>query len=306
MKHIKILTDALTQWSKLYRSFGDYSVTTLLKPPRMVQLERRHKQDVVREPEQQVSAFIGTGVHSLFEECLRLQSILDPRYEVERTVYDKIEDRLITGKFDILWDGKHLYDVKTCKVWKKVFDPNMIEWHQQLNIYAYLLKTRGCDISSINIIAVYMDWQRQRSFRDDSGYPPEPIVEYELKLWPHEVTDAFVRERINLMKNTEDIEDNALPPCTNDEMWSRDSDTSYAVMAAPASPRALKVCASIQEAREYASQSKSVKPGISFIEIRRPERKRCESWCDGKNFCNQYAEYASRKQGGELREKVIL
>lgn len=262
----------------------------------MLHLEKRYGSLVKREPEQQVSAFIGTGVHSMFEESLRLQSILDPRYDVERTVFDKIEGRLITGKFDILWDSKHLYDIKTCKVWKKVFDPNMEEWHQQLNIYAYLLRNRGVDVKSINVIAVYMDWQRQRSFRSDDDYPPEPIIEYELNMWPHEVTDQFLRTRLKAVIATENTADDALPHCTNDEMWSRDKDTTYAVMPSASAPRASKVCATLVEAKEYAAQSKSIKTGISFIEIRRPERKRCEMWCDGKLFCSQYKIYSENRK----------
>ena len=619
MKNIKILTDALTQWDKRYRSFGDYSVTTLLNPPRMVQLNKRHKNDVVRTPEQQIAAFIGSGVHLMFEESLKLQAVLEPEYSVERTVYDKIEDRLITGKFDILWNERHLYDIKTCfsedteiltpsgwklfkdldndlvaqynikgeiefvfptdfikstsdkmyeiknsrgsynqfitpdhrvvysrfngtiqektadkikpngrmkfpvsgikingennlsflerfliayqadgcfgkknntgktkgyrkvyfsfkkdrkkerfqwildnlkleykktesksrlgfttwyvqvpinlpktfewvnlntisgiwcreflielsnwdchilsdctlisysskiklnvdivqaicaltgysskyllveknkensnwsnshvlyirpcysftgqqinknlveqkqnvycvsvpsgmivvrrnncvcisgncKTWKKVFDPDMVEWHEQLNIYALMLHNRGLDIRSINIIACYLDWDQKRSFRNED-YPQTRVVEYQLSLWPWEVTDKFLRSRINLMKNCEEVDDGSLPLCTDEEMWVRNKDVDYAVLASANSARALKVCSSFEEATLYAQSSKSVKHGVSFIEIRRPERKRCEQWCDAAPWCQQFKEYASKKEAGNYWERINL
>ena len=254
MKHIKVLMDALNQWSKRYKSYGDYSVTTLLNSPRQVHLQKRYGSQVIREPEQQVAAFIGTGVHSMFEESLRLQAILDPKYEIERTVFDKIQNRLITGKFDILYDNKHLYDIKTCKVWKKVFDPDLVEWHQQLNMYAWMLRNRGLDIKSINVIAIYMDWQQQRAFRDDS-YPNAPIIEYELKLWQDDYTEKYINGRIKLMVESETLTDEQLPFCSSEEMWQRASETTFAVMPKKEATRASKVFSTMEEAKEYARGS---------------------------------------------------
>jgi hypothetical protein len=228
----------------------------------------------------------------MFEESLRLHSVRDPEYEVERRVFDKIQDRLITGQFDILYNGKHLYDIKTCKVWKKVFDPDMVEWHQQLNLYAWMLRNRGLDIKSINIIAVYMDWQKQRAFRDD-GYPPEPIVEYELQMWQDTYAEEYMNTRVRLMKDSEMLPDNELPLCTMDEMWQREKDTKYAVFQKKDAARAAKVCDTIDAATEFALSKK-----CDIIEVRRPERTRCENWCDGRDWCNQYREYAARKEAG--------
>jgi hypothetical protein len=305
MREIKILTDALSVWGKRYRNFGDYSVTTLLNPVRMVQLLKRYGDKVEREPAKQISAFIGSGVHAAFEDSLKLQSLLDSRYDVERTVFDKIEDRLVAGKFDVLFDNKHLYDIKTCKTWKKIFDPNMEEWHKQLNIYAYLLKRRGVPIKSINIIAIYLDWQVKHKMNNPE-YPPESVVEYELTMWEYDNTDAYLRERVSAMKAAEEVPDDALPYCTNEEMWARDTDTSYAVMPQEGAARALKVCHSMQDAVEYARGSKSVRPAISYIEVRKPLRKRCEEWCDVNKFCNQYAAYLKTKEGGKVCQKIML
>jgi hypothetical protein len=286
--------DALNQWSKRYKSYGDYSVTTLLNSPRQVHLQKRHGAQVVREPEQQIAAFIGTGVHSMFEESLRLQAILDPKYEIERTVFDKIQNRLITGKFDILYDNKHLYDIKTCKVWKKVFDPDLVEWHQQLNMYAWMLRNRGLDIKSINVIAIYMDWQQQRSFRDDS-YPNEPIIEYELKLWQDDYTEKYINGRIKLMVESETLTDEQLPFCTTEEMWQRASETTYAVMPKKEATRASKIFPTLEEAKGYGRDKFATSPD-AFIEIRRPDRTRCERWCDGKDWCSQYRDYSANKE----------
>jgi hypothetical protein len=308
MKNIWMLTDALEMWQRRSRSFGDYSVTTLLKPPRVVHLEKRYGNLVTRPPESLIAAFMGHGIHSAFEENLKMKSILDPRYDIERSIMDKIEDRIISGRFDVLWDGEHLYDFKTCKTWKKVFDPNMVEWHQQLNVYAHLLRNRGLDIKTINIVALYMDWSRMRALRD-KDYPQSPVVEYELNTWPDEVAGTFLRERINIMKEAEDKADASLPLCTTEERWMRFENgtaTQFAVMSKPAAVRALKVCNTLDEAHEVAANSKAVVPGVSFIEVRYAVAKRCEDFCAVNNYCTQYQEYMTMKTNSNLTDKIML
>jgi hypothetical protein len=271
-------------------------------------LEKRYGSLVVREPEQQVAAFIGTGVHSMFEECLRLHAACDQSYEVERSVFDKIEDRLISGRFDILYNGKHLYDIKTCKTWKLIYDPFMKEWVEQQNIYAYMLRNRGVDVRSINIIAVYLDWLEGNVARMGEKYPKSRVEEYELPLWDMSKADEFIRSRINMMKDAEKIADNDLPLCTDEEMWVRNEEIVYAVVADPKAGRSLKNCSSLQEAYDFvhSSNSKKLCPGTSYIEIRKPSRKRCEHWCDGASWCNSYLAYRERQQNGNVDEKIYL
>ena len=108
MEQIKILKDAMDIWQRRYRSIGDYSATTLLNPPRMVQLQKRYPEAQERTVASQLAAFVGSGVHAFFEEMLRYKAVVEPRYELERTVMDKVCDRVITGKFDVLWNERHL------------------------------------------------------------------------------------------------------------------------------------------------------------------------------------------------------
>lgn len=301
MKEIKILTDALDVWSKQYKAYGDYSVTTLLDSPRIVQLTRRHKDEIVRPPEQQVSAFIGSCVHAGFEKSLRLQSLIDDRYDIERTVFDKIEDRLITGKFDILLNQRHLYDIKTCKTWKHVFDPQHREWTEQLNLYAYLLQRRGVEVRSINIIALYLDWvEREMLARPE--YPRKPVEEYELTLWYYEDADLFIKDKIKTMKAAEEMPDEHLPLCTSDQMWERNIDGQFAVLKDDKAQRAARKFDTMVEAVAYAKEK-----GHAIVEKRLPVRTRCEKWCDVNKWCNQYAEYVNKRDAsGKSVERVTV
>ena len=186
MKHIKIIQDAFSIYGKQYRSLGDYSATSLISPPRLVQLGKRYGHKVEPTVESQIASLVGTGVHEKMESLLNLANVKNPDYMLERSVVHSFPvgmgSRLVSGKFDILREEKHLYDIKTAKTWKLIFDPDMVDWHEQQNIYAYLLHMRGIKVESLNILAFYLDWIESNAIRN-KGYPQAPIVEYNLSLW---------------------------------------------------------------------------------------------------------------------------
>lgn len=227
-------------------------------------------------------------MHGVFEDNLRLAKILDPKYDIERSVFDKVNGRIIAGRFDILYDDKHLTDIKTCATWKTVFDPDMVEWHEQLNIYAYLLARRGLNIESINILAIYKDWQKMRAMRDRK-YPQEQIMEYELELWSMDNTEGFVYDKIEILKKCEDLADDALPHCTSEDMWEKP--TKYACMKTKKAARANRVFDTMEEAQDFMNTSKAMATDSAFIETRRGERTRCQEYCECAEFCNQWREY---------------
>jgi hypothetical protein len=227
-------------------------------------------------------------MHGVFEDNLRLAAILDPKYEVERSIFDKINDRVIAGRFDILYDGKDLWDIKTCATWKTIFDPDMVEWHEQLNMYAYLLARRGVEIETINILAVYKDWRKMMALRD-RNYPQEQVIAYQLDLWDYEVTEDYVRKRIDLMIENEMVDDVFLPFCTSEDMWEKP--TKYACMKDKRVQRASRVFDSREEAESYMQTSKTMAGDSAFIEVRKGERTRCKDYCEVAEYCNQYQEF---------------
>ena len=63
-----------------YVSFGDYSVTDLINPPRVVLLNKRHKHEVIPPASSTIAAVMGTGIHNEIERLLRMAAIEDKRY----------------------------------------------------------------------------------------------------------------------------------------------------------------------------------------------------------------------------------
>jgi hypothetical protein len=301
MEHLKPLKDAMGAWnSKHYDhgSAGDYSATTLINPPRIAQLQKRHRAGLSLPLSSQFSAFFGTAMHDLYEKSLTGK----PEYLLEQRVSDVISDRKITGQFDILLDGRHLFDLKTTKAWKKVFDPDLEEWHQQQNIYAALLRRNGFEIDSLNLIVHYVDWTRNMAMRDKK-YPQESAVGYRLEMWNEQAAEDYLRERIEIHKAYEETPDDDLPPCTRKERWERD--TVYALMKNKSVKRATKLYQSLNDAINDGLTRKG-HGADSFVEVRYARRTRCDDWCDCNKFCNVYQDYMSRLQNDNLNEYYPL
>jgi hypothetical protein len=253
-----------------------------------------------------MASFIGTGVHNYFEETLRTWAALNDDYEVERAVVEKIDDRLVAGRFDILYRKRHIYDIKTAKTWKLVFDTEMVDWHEQQNIYAYLLRLRGINVESLNIIAVYLDWQQNMALRD-RNYPQQRVEQYRLNLWSPERQAEFVSDKLAMHKACEDLMDEELPACTPEERWERfpgGGTVQYALLKTKQSKRAMRCVSNIPEMASYAAE-KSL-PSSTVVEVRHAKRTRCEDWCEVSPWCNHYREYMREKEAGNLNEYFEL
>jgi len=315
MNHIQIMQDAFAIYGRQYRSLGDYSATTLISPPRQVALTKRYGHLVEPSIDSQVASLLGTAVHEKMESLLHLANVKNPDYMLEKSVAHAFEvetgsdphnyvTRLVAGKFDILKDEKHLYDIKTCKTWKLVFDPEMTDWHEQQNIYAYLLGKRGIQVESLNILAFYLDWMVGQSLRDKK-YPQAPIVEYKLKLWDEDYTGEFIQHKLDEHVKCEDTEDDYLPYCSQEEMWARPSE--FALMKNESAKRATKVIrdGTFEDALRAARECRGL-GSDSYLEVRHGIRKRCESYCSVNEYCNQYKMYAANKSSNGLNEMFPL
>jgi hypothetical protein len=256
-------------------------------------------------------------VHELIEKYLRMKYSSEEDVELEKTVaypfllensVENTEIRIVTGRFDVLYGRKHIHDNKVVNVWAKIFDPKMKEWHEQQNMYAYLLHLKGTDVETININAWYKDWKEGDALRDRT-YPQTQHEEYRLKLWPWQETEQFLLERLFLHAGCEQKDDKDLPACTPEERWERfpSGEThQYAVMKHDKAKRATRVFKTMTEATIYVREHPKGLSDKSFIEVRHAQRKRCEKYCKIKEYCNHYVEYAKKKKTNTLNEKVML
>jgi len=281
--------------SKHYKPVGDYSVTTLLNPPRYVHLYKRYVDKADLNYDVMMPSFIGTGVHAYVEQCLNQTGL----YRTEERMTAEIADRLISGTFDI-YGNEEIWDVKTCKTWKVIYDPDFEEWTQQQNIYAYFLHLKGIPVKRLNIIALFLDWIESQALRN-SNYPQAPTVQYNLPLWPWEKTKEFLFERVELMKKYEETPDDELPACTSEEMW--EDPTKFACFKTTKAKRATRVFDTLDESITYIKNTGGY-TNDSFIEIRHGRRKRCDKYCEVNAFCNHYQSYKRQMDDSNLIEII--
>ena len=290
-----------------YQSSGDYSVTSLITPPRIVRLQKRYADVVPLDPSSMVAGMMGTAVHEYVEKYLRLwlKKHQYKEYRMEEELKLTVLDRLISGRYDIL-DGSNLWDIKNVKTWKLIFDPNFKEFHEQQNLYAYLFyKDKGIELDTINILAFYKDWIAGTAKRD-KDYPQSQVVEYELEMWPRAIQEEFLIDRLQLHKVEEDTPDDELPICSRDERWERHqggATVHYAIMKNPKSKRATRVLktGTLDDAVTMANCMKGMSRD-SFIEVRYAKPKRCVDYCSINSYCKFYKNWKSKR--GNVDEQI--
>lgn len=299
--------DAISEYTKFnYSNMGsDYSVTDLIKPPRITLLSKRYSNILPESnPDDVISSFIGSAIHAYFERWLwRYQNrhIDKHNYLVERRLWDKFLGRKISGQFDVWLDGI-LYDFKCTTVWKAIFG-DQIDWERQLNLYAMLLSLLNppIPVNGLRTIVLYRDWQRFQT-RGNPEYPKEQIIMYEKKLWDPGDQYTYLIERLQTLVDNEDTPDWDLPECTPEDMWSKD--TVYAVYAEGDEAKAKRLMPTKEKAQEWITKNwRKVKvkgepaksKSIFYIEKRPGERTRCEGYCNVRQWCTQWQDYQDEK-----------
>jgi hypothetical protein len=313
LENIKILKHILEMHKGHYVSLGDYSVTGIIQPPRITALQKRHGEESEPTFKSQIASFMGTAIHMYAERMLRMANAkYNNLYKLERSItipYIKCQDdyRLISGKFDILMADKHLYDIKTANVWKVIFDPDHIDWHNQQNLYDYLLKQRGVNLKSLNIICFFKDWKQGEALRN-KAMPQNQVVEYNLSKWTTTQQEDYLVDRMELHIAEEDTPDENLPACSREDRWERfpnGTTIQYALLKTKSAKRATRVLDTLEEAVAYARQAKGF-TNDSYIEIRYAKRTRCEDYCGINQYCNHYEAYCAKMQEGKLNEYISM
>ena len=267
------------------RGDSEISVTEILSPPQLVQLRRRHAEDIEEDAADRVWSLFGSACHNI------LQHGKDDNHVVEERLFTTFEGWSISGQIDlqeIQPDGTVVIsDYKVTSAW--AVQQEKTEWVDQLNLYAWLVETtKSVPVSGLKIVGIVRDWNRREAALKES-YPQAPIVVLDIPLWDNDVREQFVRTRLNLHNEANFAAvSGQMPACTSDEMWEKP--TTYAVMK-EGGKRAKKVFMLQQEAEAFLAEQK----GTHYVETREGGRIRCESFCQVAPFCDQWKNY--RKEG---------
>lgn len=270
---------------------ANMSVTELLNSPRIVQLKRKHWDELTEDAADMVWSIFGTAIHNILEHGK------GDAHVVEERIHAELDGMHISGAIDLQEltpEGIILSDYKTTSAWAVMNEKQ--DWHNQLNSYAYLVESaKKIPVCKLQIIAIVRDWSR-RDAATREGYPKAPIVVIDIPLWPFDQRQDYIRLRISLHGDAlfEMETDGEMPDCTPEEMWEKP--TSYALKK-DGNVRAK----SVHETREaadaaLAAATEKAKKGEKFlIEVREGDRTRCSSFCQVAGMCGQYQKYLSTK-----------
>jgi len=267
---------------------AEFSATQLCKPPRILQLERRHKDELQNDVSDFWNSFVGSGVHGNIYNALKNDEdfILETQYFIEM---DGVQ---ISGSPDCYHKPtKTLFDHKTMQTTAFGLEAKP-EYEQQLNIYAYILEQNGIEVDNLFINAIYLDWRKAAcKYADPTKYPMAPGRLVSVHKWSKDKIESFIKERIALHKSQEKVADEDLIPCLATEMWERPA--KYAVQRKGAL-KAMKLTDSETEARLYIRDKKLSTPDYAIL-FRPGSRMRCEQYCSAAPFCNKYIEWINNR-----------
>jgi len=170
---------------------ANMSVTELLGSPRIVQLKRRHWDQLEQDASEMVWSLFGTAIHQVLEHGK------DDNHVIEQRLHANIDGWHISGAIDlqvVTPEGIEISDYKTTSAYKVM--AGSMDWEEQLNTYAYLVEVhKKVPVTKIQIVAIVRDWSgREAAYKE--GYPKAPIVVIDIPLWPFANREQFIRDRI--------------------------------------------------------------------------------------------------------------
>ena len=263
------------------RGDSEISVTEILSPPQLVQLRRRHAEDIEQDASDMVWSLFGSAVHNI------LQHGKDQNHIVEERLFTTYDGWSISGQIDlqeIQSDGSIIIsDYKVTSAWS--VQQEKTDWIDQLNLYAWLVeRTKSIPVSGLKIVGIVRDWSRRDASLKES-YPQAPIVVLDIPMWSPAEREAFVKNKLEQHNEAHFAAvSGKMPECTSEQMWERP--TTYAVMK-EGGKRAKKVFLIQQQAEAFLAEQK----GTHYIETREGGRTRCENFCQAAPFCDQWKNY---------------
>lgn len=271
---------------------SDYTITGLLKPPRMAVLSTQH--EIIEDASERLYSLQGQIIHYILERAKPTLAakgfIVEERFYKEYVVDGK--SYLVSAKVDVYDPAKNrLSDYKYTSV--AAANKGLKEEHRlQVNFQARLLRHEGYSVNDVDATAdatlLLRDWSAMREYE---GYPKSPCMVHNVPLMSDSDVDAFVVERIRLHEAAKAV----LPECSEGERWQRNT---YAVMKNCDAAKA--VSGGVKDTLEEAEEVLKKHPE-GLIETRVGKSTRCTTFCPVRTVCEQGKKY---REDQEVKNEV--
>ena len=255
---------------------SQYSVTEIMSPPKIRRLREQYDSEIEVDVTSLLATQFGTFMHG------KLEAKEIDGYLNEERLFTLVDGVTISGAIDLQQttpEGVVIIDYKFVKAYSVMM--NKIDWEIQLNIYKWLVETvKHTKVSGLKICAFIKDFAKFETSRE--GYPQAEAVMIDIPMWDSVRTETYVRNRLEAHRNAKVAHDfgEALPLCTDEERWAKES--TYAVKR-EGRKTAIRVFKTIEEATELAEKEKG------YVETRKGEYTRCTgNYCGVAQWCDQY------------------
>lgn len=254
---------------------SDYTITGLLKPPRMAELARTN--EVTEDAADRLYSLQGQIIHGILERSK--QELEEQGFVVEKRFYRSYivdgKTFIVSAKVDVFDPvDARLSDYKYTSV--AAARKGLKDEHKwQVNFQAELVRSAGFVVDSADATVLMRDWSAERTF---AGYPASPAMVHNVPLLSTQEIDAFVVERIRLHEAAKV----QLPQCTPEERWAR---STFAVMKDTIAAKATRVFDSQAEAESFVKDK-----GTGLVVERPGASIRCMRYCPVRSICGQAKE----------------
>lgn len=257
-----------------YHKVGHISVTSLIKPPRMRELEQRYDEWIVEDASERIWMLLGSSVHAILERAALENHLIEERLTIDVLGWK------VSGQPDLLDDHGILTDYKLTSTYSFLLGEKP-EWTAQVNMYAALYREHGFEVTAAQIVGVLRDWFKSRAKREPD-YPQVGVIVQPIELWSAEKQLEYLTERVRLHQAAVTMTDDELPVCTPEERWTRPD--VWAVKKHRAK-RALRLFTSSTEAGNYIIKE-NLTSATHEVEHRPGENVRCSTYCAARPFCS--------------------
>jgi hypothetical protein len=251
---------------------ADFSVTGLLRPPRIAELERRHDEEIEEDVSEHVYRLLGQTMATVLERA----GVPERRFIMEIEVDGKMYS--VSGKPDRFKDGV-LQDWKLTTAWKAKGQACPDEFEKQLNMYGELMRANSYEVRALEAVLILRDWSKLEMFRNED-YPRAQVAVLSAPVWPSDIVQQFMRSRIRIHLAAR----KQLPFCSKEDRWAKDD--VFAVMK-KGRKTAVRLFNNEIAAKNFI-QEQELDPALHYVERRPGESTRCKFYCPVGKFCEQY------------------
>lgn len=250
---------------------ADYSVTELIKPPRITALEKQYWDVLEEDASDRLWSLIGQMGHQVLWRSTE-GGIAEHRFHVE------VGGKKVSGQVDYVVLTQEIIDYKFTSIWA-VKDGIKPEWEQQLNCYKYIAEENGVAVKELRIIAILRDWNVNEAKRKPD-LPQSQVVVLPVRVWGKEEVRSWMEGRIALHEQAMQT----LPLCSGEDMWERPPE--FAVKK-----KGNQKATRVYDTPEEAIKDLAGRGGQYEIERRPPQRIRCENYCSVAIHCRQFQDW---------------